>query len=71
MLQGASTPVYAATAPELEGRSGVYLADCRQIEPKKGSQDPHDAKALWDVTFEQLREARLRAGYDAAHPAHA
>lgn len=26
---GAATSVYAATAPELEGRGGVYLEDCR------------------------------------------
>jgi hypothetical protein len=60
-MQGASTPVYAATAPELEGRSGIYLADCRQIEPKKGSQDPEAAAALWKVTYDQLSEARERA----------
>ena len=61
--------MYAATAPELEGRSGIYLADCRQIQPKRGSQDPDAASALWDVTFEQLSEARQRAGLPAA-PVH-
>ena len=61
--------MYAATAPELEGRSGIYLADSRQIQPKKGSQDPDAAAALWKVTYDQLSEARQRAGLTTA-PVH-
>ena len=29
VAQGAATSIYAATAPELEGQSGAYLADCK------------------------------------------
>ena len=29
---GAATSVYSATAPELEGRGGVYLEDCGVAE---------------------------------------
>jgi hypothetical protein len=29
---GAATSVYAATAPELEGRGGLYLEDCGVAE---------------------------------------
>src|SRR5690606_15788297 len=30
---GAATSVWAATAPELEGRGGLYLEDCHIAEP--------------------------------------
>ena len=68
VLQGASTPVYAATAPELDGRSGAYLADCRSVQPKKGSQDPAEAARLWQVTFDQLKAAKV-ADAALSHPA--
>jgi len=32
---GARTPVYCATAPELAGESGLYYEDCRRKEPGK------------------------------------
>ncbi len=39
--QGAATTVYAATAPELRGKSGVYLEDCqeakRELQQRRGS----------------------------------
>ena len=33
--QGAATSVWAATAPELEGKGGVYCEDCGVAEPIK------------------------------------
>lgn len=30
--QGAATSIYAATAPELEGKGGLYLADCQVVD---------------------------------------
>jgi NAD(P)-dependent dehydrogenase (short-subunit alcohol dehydrogenase family) len=55
---GAATTVWAATAPELDGQGGVYLADCRIAPPvEEGSPgyaahavDPDAARRLWDLS---------------------
>lgn len=57
IVQGAATTIYAATAPELAGKSGAYLADCAVTTPTKQARDPDLATALWDVTEKQLQEA--------------
>ena len=38
-LQGVSTTLYAATAPELKGQGGAYLSDCTVTQPSKICQD--------------------------------
>lgn len=48
--QGAATSVYAATAPELKGKGGAYLADCAIVEPMAAAQDAGLAAALWKVS---------------------
>lgn len=57
--QGAATSCYAATAPELEGRGGVYLEDCHVAavddEDPSGSVrsyavDPGNAEKLWALS---------------------
>ncbi len=63
IAQGAATAVYAATAPELEGRGGLYLEDCHvaEINDSRGSSqgvktyalDVETARALWGAS-EQL-----------------
>jgi NAD(P)-dependent dehydrogenase (short-subunit alcohol dehydrogenase family) len=63
---GAATTVYAATAPELEDRGGLYLENCRIGEPmeSEASQsgyaphavDPTAAARLWQVSEEHLGE---------------
>ena len=78
--QGASTTVWAAVAPELEGKGGLYLEHC-QIAPlipdeelkiaketnfKDGfpfgyvsyAVDSENAKKLWTVTEEMIKNAR-------------
>ncbi|WP_030538267.1 SDR family NAD(P)-dependent oxidoreductase [Sphingobium sp. DC-2] len=58
--EGAATPVWAGTAPELEGKGGLYLEDCAiaplwspPMPPGWGvsaaSLDPDAARRLWDV----------------------
>jgi NAD(P)-dependent dehydrogenase (short-subunit alcohol dehydrogenase family) len=65
--QGAATTVWAATAPELEGRGGLVLEDCAEalpVGPKThawsgydaGVADPEDARKLWDVSEELVRQ---------------
>jgi len=57
--QGAATSCYAATAPELAGRGGVYLEDCHVAavddEDPSGSVrsyavDPGNAEKLWALS---------------------
>ena len=48
--QGASTSIYVATSPDVEGVSGKYFAKCRELEPKPWAKDEAAAKQLWDVS---------------------
>jgi NAD(P)-dependent dehydrogenase (short-subunit alcohol dehydrogenase family) len=57
--QGAATSVYAATAPELAGRSGSHLADCQVVASSHRGQDAGLAERLWLVS-EQLVAAASR-----------
>jgi len=60
--QGASTSVWAAVAPELEGQGGLYLENCAQATPFDPSNpaigvmphalDPEAAERLWAVSAE-------------------
>ena len=60
--QGASTSVWAALAPELEGVGGLYLENCAQAEPWTEASpfdgvlphalDPEGAERLWAVSEE-------------------
>ena len=64
---GASTEVYAATAPELEGQGGVYLEDCHVAElfdpsnPMEGvmpyALDAEAAGQLWALSERTLGES--------------
>jgi NAD(P)-dependent dehydrogenase (short-subunit alcohol dehydrogenase family) len=61
---GAATSVYAATAPELEGRGGLYLEDAQvsELRTDEGAEtgyeawamDPEAARRLWEVSEETL-----------------
>lgn len=64
---GAATSVYAATAPELEGRGGLYLEDCHvaDVDDAEGASggvrsyalDPDSAKRLWSVSEEMVGQS--------------
>jgi NAD(P)-dependent dehydrogenase (short-subunit alcohol dehydrogenase family) len=63
---GASTSVWAALGPELEGIGGLYLEDCAQALPAKEGQasggvwpwalDTEEAERLWALTRETVGE---------------
>ena len=63
---GAATQVFAATAPELEGRGGVYLEDCHvaavndaadaQEGVRSYALDAVNADRLWDVSEKLVSE---------------
>lgn len=48
--EGHRCPVYAATAPALEGVTGEYIADCRVAKLKPIALRDAPAKRLWDVS---------------------
>ncbi len=61
---GAATQVWAVTAPELEGRGGLYLEDCHVAEVDDGAKategvrsyavDAGNAKRLWEVSEQMV-----------------
>ncbi|EFN54545.1 hypothetical protein CHLNCDRAFT_135326 [Chlorella variabilis] len=70
--QGAATTIFGCVAPELEGHSGEYLADCqigstargywgrRFCHPSKLAQDGDLARRLWEQTDKMIGEALKR-----------
>ena len=65
IAQGASTTLWAATAPELEGQGGLYLEDCAEALPFDRSlplgvgvmpyaRDPDAAQRLWTLSEERV-----------------
>jgi NAD(P)-dependent dehydrogenase (short-subunit alcohol dehydrogenase family) len=51
--QGATTSIYAASSPDVEGLSGVYFANSKARKSSKRSYDRADAAQLWTLS-EQL-----------------
>jgi NAD(P)-dependent dehydrogenase (short-subunit alcohol dehydrogenase family) len=64
--QGAATSVWGATAPELEGKGGLYLDDCQIASVRTSdddptgyeayARDPAAARRLWTVSEEHVGE---------------
>lgn len=48
--RGAETPAYLASAPELDGVSGLYFHECRPILPSAAAQDDETALRLWEAS---------------------
>jgi len=63
--QAASTTVYCATAPELEGATGLYFNNCCRCEPSKAAQDPELAQILWELSMSMI-QAVISSGEDTA-----
>jgi NAD(P)-dependent dehydrogenase (short-subunit alcohol dehydrogenase family) len=69
--QGAATSVWAATAPELDGHGGTYLADCRVTDQHAPwARDPGSAARLWALS-ETLVGQECGLGDEAATRPHA
>ena len=49
-MQGASTVLYAATAPEVKAQNMLYLHNMREARASRLAQDPHLARQLWDAS---------------------
>ncbi len=50
--EGAETPVYLATSPEVESVTGQYFENNRAVAPSREAQDDETAKKLWRVSAE-------------------
>ena len=69
---GAATSVWAATAPELEGKGGLYCEDCGIATAKQSDDslkgfsdhavDPQTARQLWERSEEWVNERFLHEG---------
>ena len=53
--QGAATSVFAATAPELKGKSGAYLSDGDLKDPSREGADLELAEKVWALTEQAAR----------------
>lgn len=48
--RGASSSIYLATSPAVEGRSGGYWYDCKPLKPKPWAEDDAAARELWQLS---------------------
>ncbi|KAF2880838.1 hypothetical protein ILUMI_25327 [Ignelater luminosus] len=53
--QGARTVVYAAIDPDIEGITGKYFSDSKEVEVAPAAQDESTAKWLWAVSEKWTR----------------
>ena len=51
-LEGAQTSIYLATSPDVEGITGKYYADKKQIRSNSVSYDLDAARRLWEMSLE-------------------
>ncbi len=59
--KGAETSVYLATSPDVEGVSGKYFNDKREVRSSDISYDKEVTRRLWDVSFQMtgLQEPKI------------
>ncbi len=50
--EGAETPVYLASADEVEGVTGKYFVDCESIPAAPHSYDEQAERRLWEISLE-------------------
>jgi len=50
--QGADTLIWLASSPEIDGVSGKYFSDRKEIEAKKVAYDPAARRRLWEISEE-------------------
>lgn len=50
--EGAETPIYLASSPDVAGVSGAYFIDCEPTPPSPASRDEETARRLWRVSEE-------------------
>ncbi|XP_021184091.3 WW domain-containing oxidoreductase isoform X1 [Helicoverpa armigera] len=63
--QAASTPIYCATSPDLDGLSDAYYKDCKRCEESDLAQDLHLSFRIYDLTKAIVRN-RIAASEDVS-----
>src|SRR5215204_6502126 len=58
--QGADTLIWLASSPEVEGVSGKYFSDRKEIEAQKLAHDPDARRRLWEIS-EDLTSLKVTA----------
>ena len=53
--EGAQTTIHLAVSEEVEGISGKYFSDCKEIAPAETAQDDEAATKLWHISAELVR----------------
>ncbi|MBY0279896.1 SDR family oxidoreductase [Candidatus Binatia bacterium] len=48
--KGAATTLHVATSPALDGISGRYFANCREVQPSAAARDRAAAQRLWELS---------------------
>ncbi|EZA53638.1 hypothetical protein DMN91_005483 [Ooceraea biroi] len=56
LQQAASTTIFCATAPELEGVTGGYFNNCYRCQPSNAAVDPALASRLWTLSQDMITE---------------
>jgi NAD(P)-dependent dehydrogenase (short-subunit alcohol dehydrogenase family) len=51
--EGAATPIYLASSPDVEGMSGQYFARCRPARSSAASHDEALQERLWALSLQQ------------------
>jgi retinol dehydrogenase-14 len=52
--EGAATSVYLASSPEVEGVTGRYFADCKDVPSSPASYDEEAQQRLWAVSEQMV-----------------
>lgn len=55
--QGAATTVFACVAPELEGHTGLYLADSNEKRPHRDAMNDGLVERVWTLSEQRVRDA--------------
>jgi NAD(P)-dependent dehydrogenase (short-subunit alcohol dehydrogenase family) len=55
--QGAATNVYLASAPDVEGVSGRYFANCKEKKSSGASYDEAAQRRLWELSEQMVATA--------------
>jgi len=53
---GAQTTIYCAVDESLEGVTGKYYQDCKEIKASKAAENVDDAKRLWTLTEDMVNK---------------
>ena len=54
--EGAQTTIYCAVSEELEGVSGRFFADCKEVKLNQNVCS-QDAERLWELSAQLVRDA--------------